>query len=134
MTPWFYELPKGGAPWRIADTQDNAVQHAASEAEAIVIVYAHNKTLWDSTGIGDSFVEALRAGRAPGLLKGDPPLIFLHYLSAGLPLCGFTSALPKDWPGGHRWIGVHDEIPRSDLTFMCTRCADLAGQTTKGER
>lgn len=28
----------------------------------------------------------------------------IHILHEGLPLCGFTDAVPRDWPVGDRWV------------------------------
>lgn len=30
----------------------------------------------------------------------------IHALRSGLPLCGFNTKLPKDWPPGHAWANV----------------------------
>jgi hypothetical protein len=29
--------------------------------------------------------------------------VTIHLLFHGMPLCGFTTKLPKDWPNGHVW-------------------------------
>jgi hypothetical protein len=31
-----------------------------------------------------------------------------HALSAGLPLCRFTTKVPRDWPPGNDWVGPDD--------------------------
>lgn len=28
----------------------------------------------------------------------------IHVLVEGLPLCGFSRAVPRDWPAGHQWV------------------------------
>jgi hypothetical protein len=35
--------------------------------------------------------------------------VTVHILHHGLPLCRFSTALPRDWPEGHKWTGL-DEI------------------------
>jgi hypothetical protein len=32
----------------------------------------------------------------------------VHVLVTGYPLCGFSNALPKDWPVDHRWVSTTD--------------------------
>lgn len=41
----------------------------------------------------------------------------IHILRHGLPLCAFTSDVPRDWPPDHTWVGVED-AKDSD----CTDC------------
>lgn len=31
---------------------------------------------------------------------------YVHVLMSGFPLCGFSQALPRDWPDGHRWVSI----------------------------
>ena len=67
---------------------------------------------------GTKFIKALG--------KWCPELdITVHVLLAGLPLCGFSDALPRDWPGGHAWVhGGEDEIEM----VTCALCRRLAEQ------
>ena len=44
-------------------------------------------------------------GGEPGSLPEKP----VHILWHGLPMCGFSNALPCDWPKGHTW--VHRGVP-----------------------
>lgn len=30
----------------------------------------------------------------------------IHILRNGLPLCGFSSLVPNDWPPGHSWVAL----------------------------
>lgn len=52
----------------------------------------------------------------------------IHFLHHGLPLCGFTRAVPIDWPGGHVWAHVGD-TEALEHPGMCARCRHKA----KGE-
>jgi len=45
----------------------------------------------------------------------------IHILDAGLPLCGFTQDIPRDWPEGHRWIG-RKEVDGYQSPPCCPRC------------
>lgn len=43
-----------------------------------------------------------------------------HILRHGYPLCAFSDLVPRDWPEGHRWVGLED---RKDAT--CARCLEV---------
>ena len=45
----------------------------------------------------------------------------VHALLYGLPLCGFSSRTPGNWPEGHMWVGVKD-VER----ISCPRCKEEA--------
>jgi hypothetical protein len=47
----------------------------------------------------------------------------VHVLKAGLPVCGFNTNLPKDWPPGHTWLaeGVDPAIALP-TTSPCPVC------------
>jgi hypothetical protein len=47
--------------------------------------------------------------------------MIVHVLFRGYALCGFSQALPRDWPEGHRW--VHYAL-RADAT--CASCREQA--------
>jgi hypothetical protein len=32
----------------------------------------------------------------------------VHVLHHGMPICGFASTVPRDWPEGHRWVSILD--------------------------
>jgi hypothetical protein len=38
----------------------------------------------------------------------------VHILYEGLPLCGFSTTVPRDWPEGHRWVTIEDRTPLSE--------------------
>ena len=40
-----------------------------------------------------------------------------HLLRTGLPLCGFSAAIPADWPEGHKWA-------REAARVTCLRCRE----------
>ena len=48
----------------------------------------------------------------------------LHIFHQGSPLCGFTSAPPRDWPQGHERISLDDF--RRGVTIICSACAKEA--------
>lgn len=48
----------------------------------------------------------------------------VHVLEAGLPLCGFTDAVPRDWPQGHGWIFPSDY----SLHLNCEGCRQKLGE------
>lgn len=49
----------------------------------------------------------VRATTRPQLWrKGSAQTAPIHVLHEGLPLCGFTRVVPRDWPAGHLWVGV----------------------------
>lgn len=33
----------------------------------------------------------------------------VHILRHGMPLCGFSRDVPRDWPPGHLWVGLDDQ-------------------------
>ena len=45
----------------------------------------------------------------------------MHGIRQGLPLCGFTSNIPIEWPDGHRWTG----FPDID-NMTCEKCIEEA--------
>lgn len=45
----------------------------------------------------------------------------VHILDQGLPLCRFTTALPGDWPGDHKWTGLDE----SEVA-TCAKCRAAA--------
>jgi hypothetical protein len=47
----------------------------------------------------------------------------VHILRHGLPLCQFTTSLPKDWPVGDQWVSFQDTENISKAT--CTGCIDV---------
>jgi hypothetical protein len=32
----------------------------------------------------------------------------IHILVAGFAMCIFTKAVPRDWPTGHKWVGLEE--------------------------
>lgn len=34
---------------------------------------------------------------------------YIHGLLGGMPLCGFSTDLPVNWPEGHTWVPTTDE-------------------------
>lgn len=42
----------------------------------------------------------------------------VHILNMGFPLCGFSRAMPADWPEGHTWVGYNDDY----RPVTCSTC------------
>jgi len=49
----------------------------------------------------------------------------VHVLHRALPLCGFSTELPRRWPEGHRWVSLFEWVGEPSLA-TCPECADLA--------
>lgn len=47
-----------------------------------------------------------------------PPVV--HVLLHGYPVCGFSHAVPRDWPAGHAWVG----LPRGSMSTGEATCAE----------
>jgi hypothetical protein len=47
--------------------------------------------------------------------------VIVHVLDRGFPLCGFSSALPCDWPHGHVWVSAVDASHAGE--DVCAECA-----------
>lgn len=54
----------------------------------------------------------------------DPDASTVHILRHGLPLCGFTTRVPGDWPAGNTWVPVDDEL------VSCPGCMEAAKNPT----
>lgn len=46
--------------------------------------------------------------------------LVVHFLWYGLPLCRFSTELPRNWPNGHVWSNVRSELTCAD----CRRVYD----------
>lgn len=51
----------------------------------------------------------------------------IHFLRAGLPLCGFTNKTPDLWPAGHVWAPESDDEAAKNPS-MCAVCLARRGQ------
>ena len=47
--------------------------------------------------------------------------MIVHVLHRGFTLCQFCTALPGDWPPGHKWVG-RDDIKNA----TCQECISIA--------
>jgi hypothetical protein len=60
--------------------------------------------------------------------------MIFHILHYGLPLCRFSTALPCDWPEGHRWVGINKKedatCPECQITAEL-RADELPAPTTR---
>lgn len=50
-----------------------------------------------------------------------------HVLHAGLPLCRFSTAAPRDWPEGDWWLSIEDYRHGLAGEDLCASCARVAG-------
>lgn len=52
------------------------------------------------------------------------PAQTVHALREGLPLCGFETRVPRDWPDGHAWIDWRDfnDPDKGPGNARCIRC------------
>lgn len=50
----------------------------------------------------------------------------VHVLLHGLPLCGFTKDVPRDWPDGHVWIHREHITDPEAKKDACKPCFDKA--------
>lgn len=57
--------------------------------------------------------------------QGAPHCV--HVLDRGLPLCGFSRDLPKDWPDGHVWVRANDRS-KVKVRNRCRTCFGAADQ------
>lgn len=59
---------------------------------------------------------------SPGFdLRSVFTLPAVHILHHGLPICGFTRLLPRDWPSGHSWVGFDEK-----QLATCAGCKAIA--------
>lgn len=49
----------------------------------------------------------------------------MHVLEGGLPLCGFSNELPRDWPTGHRWTERGQLEQAAEIGDVCLMCKTL---------
>lgn len=49
----------------------------------------------------------------------------VHILKEGLPLCGFSRRIPRDWPKGHAWIEEPDDEDPYTGEDRCRECFRL---------
>jgi len=69
----------------------------------------------------DAFTKAARA------VSAGPGLVTMHLLSAGLPLCGFTTQMPREWPEDHMWLGLNEkDRPLPPGCAWCEKCQAAA--------
>jgi hypothetical protein len=55
--------------------------------------------------------EVLRAAdRAANFRKPPYQKTTVHLLRHGLPLCGFSTKVPGEWPPNHVWVGAFAEM------------------------
>jgi hypothetical protein len=56
-------------------------------------------------------------------------MIYVHILHNGFPLCGFSKAVPAEWPDNHKWIGLNVlamSVPPDHI--MCAGCSQVAAR------
>lgn len=88
---------------------------------------AHVPDDLDTVEEGMEFQDAIEGVRAALDRMAESlgaPTVTVHMLVAGLPLCGFSTAQPRDWPENHKWCHTIAEF----LTNVrapekcCARC------------
>ena len=57
----------------------------------------------------------------------------VHVLHGGLPLCRFTNKVPRDWPEGHRWMGLVGAREQPEKV-TCLPCSADLRMIEHGER
>jgi len=63
------------------------------------------------------------------LAEGDMRDHMIHVLHAGLPLCGFTRLVPRDWPPGHLFVTIEKAGAAT-----CSKCDRLAAELVEERR
>jgi len=48
----------------------------------------------------------------------------VHILFNALPLCGFTTERPGNWPAGQRWVSHDDRAPLPADHVYCEDCVE----------
>ena len=75
-------------------------------------LYAHPECWSDLSAIPKTLVltdeEALAATSLYGRRRGGPGEQLVHVLRYGFAICGFSTAVPREWPRGDRWVDVFD--------------------------
>ena len=56
-------------------------------------------------------------------MADEHPVVDVHILQHGAPLCAFMTGFPADWPPGHKWVNLEES---SDAT--CVTCIQKAGR------
>jgi hypothetical protein len=61
-------------------------------------------------------------------MKIKQNVVTIHVLHAQLPLCGFTTALPKDWPEGVVFVTKAElaSVPTNIAHKICATCKEKA--------
>lgn len=72
-------------------------------------VAAHLECFLGALGLAPIAIDITRdlARRAARSVAPAHPDV-VHILSRGYALCGFSEALPREWPPGHRWVSPMD--------------------------
>lgn len=76
--------------------------------------------------VNEKFIAAVVSGHAGEVLCDwllgaidAKKIVIVHILQHGNPLCRFRAGVPRDWPEGHKWVGIEDY---SDANCpMCVR-------------
>lgn len=120
ITPW--PLSQGIRTWCALDSQDERVRKDNVTSEPDLI---------DCPTCLSSMKSALDilTKMFPRAETADTEKV-IHVLHEGMPLCGFSSEVPRDWPRGHSWIGIDTMIVGG--VDECVACREVAGTARMG--
>ena len=101
----------------IADQLLNGLEKLVEEGELVEVEYALPDSNYRCRSIYFPKGTELRIRQNPqatlGMKIDDDKVQLIkgtvHILEEGLPLCGFTSHIPSDWPPGHIWVGLGEK-------------------------
>lgn len=63
------------------------------------------------------------------LTAADLRDVMVHVLHAGVPLCGFSRLVPRDWPSGHLFV-----VLAKAGASTCSKCQRLAEELVAERR
>jgi len=57
----------------------------------------------------------------------------VHLLHHGLPRCGFSKDIPKNWPNGHKWVPSEEDLETKlgANDRPCFNCKNLKKSTVE---
>jgi hypothetical protein len=67
-----------------------------------------------------------QAADSNGSLPEAPIKEITHVLYHGAPLCAFTADRPCDWPKGHWWVPLAEDMKDKRIDNICKACNPVA--------